>query len=117
MFDMPQAKAPLAIEGENTVDEPSSKRIKLTSEEGALPEVQMDEPHSILRNALHYFYDDNDDVDYESSPTLGLDFAVIDDPEHINVYMFARFFDKFNLRTGKASLVVDFPYVLLTRAE
>lgn len=45
---------------------------------------------------------------------LGLEFEVYDDvPDHINVYMFAKFFDKFNLRVGKTALLVEFPYARL----
>ena len=91
------------------------KRIRLEKEAGALPEINMDECGAVLNVVLPFFYNDEDD--YESQPFN--DINIMDAPPwRATICRIARFFDKFDLRSGKTALIFNLPYVhLLSRPD
>ena len=112
MFEFPQEQRIEAnVDGADASEpERARKRLRMTSEEKKLPEVAMDEDRAILDIVIPYFYVENEfDCDTDNLPQ----FRVGYDLERLATI--ARFFDKFELMSGKAALVVNLPYVPLTR--
>lgn len=105
MFDISNAGRSGA-EGDGAEEvgtERASKRMKLTMGEETLPEIQMEETSTILDAMIPFFYiADEADYDTDHLGTIG-------EPEQLPSW--ARFFDKFNLSVGIASLVVYLPSV------
>ena len=113
MFDFPAAPptdndATGDAEGNEEEAGRAMKRIRLEKEAGGVPELKTEESRAILEVALSFFYNDEDQ--YDPGELRGLSVTV----EHRSVHQpslvqVLRFFDKFDLRSGRTAVVMCLP--------
>lgn len=103
MFEIARGQQAPNIDGAGDAElERAGKRVRLTEGDGKLEEIAMEESPAILDKAIPYFYvEDELDLDTDNLPQLS-DEGAVEGLEDM-----AKFFDKFEMLSGKAALSVN----------